>query len=197
MEVDKTRQTVKLFDKSNALIGVLSGHRRKRREAVAVRHAEGDRGQPQSDLSLQSGLPLQGRAFRQAVHDQARPQQPRRHGVDQLVGGRIRDPRHARAWKGLEGGIARLRASYELGCRARGRECSKGTPVEFARPSLRSGGLIERDSRPPAGERLAAATTDLGRSRPSVDDDMVHGDCRLSTDHDRQSERLASPPGCS
>ena len=34
VEVDKKRQTVELFDKSNALIGFYPGHRRKRGEAV-------------------------------------------------------------------------------------------------------------------------------------------------------------------
>jgi peptidoglycan hydrolase-like protein with peptidoglycan-binding domain len=59
VEVDKSRQTVKLFDKSNSLIGFYPRNCRKRREAVSHRHLEGDRDQPQSDVPLQSRLPHQ------------------------------------------------------------------------------------------------------------------------------------------
>src|SRR3954452_11064891 len=110
--------------------------------------------------------------------------------MDQLIGGRIRDPRHARTWKGLEGGIARLRASYELGCRARGCPSVEGHARGIRRrPSLRTGGLIERDCESTAANALAAANDGPWpnlRSIPSVDDDMVHRHCQNSTIDDRR-----------
>ena len=132
VEVDKTRQTVKLFDKSNALIGFYPatvGSEEKPSPSGTLKVTEVE---PQSDLSLQSGLPFQGRAFRQAVHDQARPQQPGRHGVDQPVGGRIRHPWHARTGKVSKAeshGCVRLTNWDAERVAAR---VSKGTPVEFA-----------------------------------------------------------------
>ena len=63
MEVDKTRQTVKLFDKSNALIGFYPatvGSDEKPSPSGTLKVTEVGR---QSDLPLQSGIPLQGRTF--------------------------------------------------------------------------------------------------------------------------------------
>ena len=115
IEVDKTRQTVKLFDKSNALIGFYPatvGSKEKPSPSGTLKVTEVSRNPTyrynpeyhfkgvRSDKSFAS----------------ARPQQPRRHDVDQLVGCRIRDPCDAGAWKGLKGGNARLRAPHELGC---------------------------------------------------------------------------------
>ena len=49
------------------------------------------------DLYLQSEVQVQGREVGQAVHDQARPEQPGRRGLDRPVAGELRHPRHARA----------------------------------------------------------------------------------------------------
>src|SRR4051812_45055376 len=108
--------------------------------------------------------------------------------MDQLVGARIRNPRHARAWKSLEGRIARLRAACELGCRARGRECCERYAREIRRPSLRSGRLVERD-RPPAGTAWRANGGSWLTRKESVH--------RSSTFDDPPIGTITSPPGCS
>ena len=49
-----------------------------------------------------------------------------------------------RAGKGVQGGVPRLRAADELGCRARGRECCERYARGIRRPSLRAGRLLEK-----------------------------------------------------
>ncbi|MGY3423120.1 hypothetical protein ACVWZW_003595 [Bradyrhizobium sp. F1.13.4] len=125
VEVDKSQQTVKLFDKSNALIGFYPATIGSEEKPSHLRHLEGDRDRPQSDIPLQPGLPLQGHSFPQAVHDQARPEQSSRFDVDQSLRRRLRDPWHAVPGKGLQVGIARLRQAYELG-----RRTCRGTALQ-------------------------------------------------------------------
>ena len=125
VEVDKNRQTVKLFDKSNALIGFYPatvGSEEKPSPSGTLKVTEIDRN---PTYRYNPGLPLQGRPFPQAVHHQAGTEQSGRHGLDQPVRRRLRHPRHAFAGKGLQVGVARLRSSHELG-----RGTRRGTGVE-------------------------------------------------------------------
>ena len=76
IEVDKAAQTVKAFDAVGCPCGVLSGNGRQRREADADGQPQGPLQQCQSELPLQSRLQIQGREIDQALHHQARPEQP-------------------------------------------------------------------------------------------------------------------------
>ena len=76
VEVDKSRQTVKLFDKSNALIGFYPATVGSEEKPSPSGTLEGDRDRPQSDLPLQSRLPFQGRPFPQAFHIEPGPNNP-------------------------------------------------------------------------------------------------------------------------
>ena len=121
VEVDKSRQTVKLFDKTNALIGFYPATVGSEEKPSPSGTPEGDRSQSQSDLPLQSRLPLQGCSLTQALHDQTRSEQPGRHGVDQPLGRGLRHPWHTFSGEGVQGRVARLRPTDELGRRTRRR----------------------------------------------------------------------------
>ncbi len=116
VEVDENWQIVKLFDQAGALIGFYPATVGSQEKPSPSGTLQGDGNRTQSNLSLQSGLSLQGRPFPQAVHGQARTQQPGRQRLDQSFGRRLRDPRDARSWKSFQGGIPRMRAADELGC---------------------------------------------------------------------------------
>ena len=105
VEVDKTRQTVTLFDKSNSMIAFYPGHRRKRGETVSNGDVEGHGDQPQPDVPLQSRLPLQGSAVQQAVHHQARAEQSGWFGLDRPFGRGLRAAWHVLSGKGFQGRV--------------------------------------------------------------------------------------------
>ena len=85
VEVDKTAQTVKALGKFRRTDRLLPGERGKRREADAKRRAQGDLDRCATELSLQSGLQVQGRQIQGSLHDQARPQQPCRLALDRAL----------------------------------------------------------------------------------------------------------------
>ena len=111
---------------------LLSRDGRQRGEAVALRHTEGDGDRPQSDLPLQPCLPLQGRPFPQAVHDQARTEQSSRHGLDQACQPKdtasMARPFPGKVSKAKSHGCVRL-TNWDAERVAR--RVSKGTPVTF------------------------------------------------------------------
>jgi hypothetical protein len=134
VEVDKNRQTVQLFDKSNALIGFYPatvGSEEKPSPSGILKESNGDR--PQSDLSLQSRLPLQGRPFTEAFHHQAGTEQSCRHDVDQSFRRRLWNPWHPVSRTGVQIGIAWLRPSDELGRRTRRRTGIQGDARDVRR----------------------------------------------------------------
>ncbi|MHC2280265.1 peptidoglycan hydrolase-like protein with peptidoglycan-binding domain [Bradyrhizobium diazoefficiens] len=119
VEVDKVRQTVKLFDKSNALIGFYPatvGSEDKPSPSGTLKVTEVSKNPL---YRYNPALSLQGRPFAQALYHQARSEQSGWNGVDQLVRRRLRHSRHAFAGQDFQSGISRLRASHQLGRRTR------------------------------------------------------------------------------
>ncbi|MGY3644933.1 peptidoglycan hydrolase-like protein with peptidoglycan-binding domain [Bradyrhizobium sp. LM4.3] len=125
VEVNKSRQTVKLFDKSNALIGFYPatiGSEEKPSPSGTLKVTEIDRN---PTYRYNPAYHFKGVSLPQAVHHQAGPEQSCRLDVDQSLRRRLRDPRHAVPGKSFQVGIARLRPAHELGCRA-----CRGTPLQ-------------------------------------------------------------------
>ena len=83
VEVDKSRQTVKLFDKSNALIGFYPatvGSEEKPSPSGTLKVTEVDRN---PTYRYNPDYHFKGVRFSKAFHHQARSQQPGRNSVDQ------------------------------------------------------------------------------------------------------------------
>ena len=95
MEVDKTRQTVKLFDKSNALIGFYPatvGSEEKPSPSGTLKVTEVSRN---PTYRYNPDYHFKGVRSDKPFTIKPGPEQSGRHGVDQPFGGRIRDPWHA------------------------------------------------------------------------------------------------------
>ena len=133
LEVDKTRQTVKAFDKSNNLIAFYPANRRQRRKALAVRGVQDHVGYRQSDLSVQSGLSLQGCHREDCLHCQARAEQPSRHALDRAECGGVRHSRHTKSGQRQQGRFPWLRTADQLGRRAAGDAGQEGNPGRIRR----------------------------------------------------------------
>jgi hypothetical protein len=82
VEVDKKRQTAVLFDKANSMIAFYPATVGSEEKPSPTGTLKGHRDQPQPDVPLQSPLPLQGSAVRQAVHHQAGAEQSGWFGLD-------------------------------------------------------------------------------------------------------------------
>ena len=122
VEVDKARQTVKAFDPNGALLAFFPatvGSEEKPTPSGTLKVASV---RCQSELSLQSRLQVQGRAFETAVHHQARTEQSGGSVLDRTVGGRLWHPRHAGAVEGQQIRIPRLRPADQLGRGLAGRQ---------------------------------------------------------------------------
>ncbi len=126
VEVDKTAQTVKALGKDGASDRVFPGERWQRGEADAWRRPQGDVDRCPPELSLQSGLQVQGRQIPGSLHDQARAEQSRRLALDRAVGGKLWHTRHPAPLQGQQVGVAWLRPPDQLGRRSAGKNAEEG-----------------------------------------------------------------------
>ena len=122
VEVDKTSQTVKAFANSE-LVAFFPGDRGKRREADPERRPQGDLDRRESELPLQPGLQVQGSQIQTSLHDQARPQQPRRLALDRTFIGRIWHSRHAATLESQQVRVAMAACASPTGTSTGWRSC--------------------------------------------------------------------------
>ena len=99
IEVDKPRKIVRRSARTGVDRG-LSSNPRQHGETGPERDPQGYVSRPQPDLPVQSGIQVQRREIEKAVHDQARPEQSGRFGVDHPFGHRLWHSRYAGAVEG-------------------------------------------------------------------------------------------------